>query len=113
MEDFESLELGISLFQHCNQQDVNILQIKDNGPGMTFQDLREAMTGEITSSKMNQQGFNSDESSLFSCFKFAALNLACHTLVISKTLVKKDNLNNQEQVHIGMLSSQFIKDSGS
>lgn len=34
-------------------------------------------------------------------------------MVISKTLVKKNPNTNQEQVHIGMLSSQFIRDSGS
>ena len=61
IEEFPKLDLGITLYQQCQKQEVNILMIKDDGPGMNHRDLKEALTGELQSSKKKQGGFNSAE----------------------------------------------------
>jgi hypothetical protein len=50
---------------------------------------------------------------MFSIFKFATFRLAKHCLVISKTIQTYSNIRKPvtEEVHVGMLSSQFIQDS--
>jgi hypothetical protein len=48
-EDFDQLELIVQLllYPQKQSQDVNILHFKDNGPGLSHLNLKEALTGEI------------------------------------------------------------------
>jgi hypothetical protein len=88
-EDFEQLDMIVRLlFYPQKPAKENILHIKDNGPGMTHLNLKEALTGEIPDYS-RQHG----ECQFFDYFKYAALKLASHTLVITRTqqLVKGQN----------------------
>jgi len=76
---------------------------------MTHSDLKVAMTGQC-------QGDISDK---YDIFKYASLHLAVHTFVITKTQTictqQSTNLNIKfnNEVHVGLLSSRFVKDSNS
>ena len=98
IEEFSKLSINVTL---CEQNDsVNILFVKDTGPGFSHSELRHALTGQT-----------STNSSVLDFFKFSALKIAQHTFIITHTQLqsagKVDNM-----VHIGFLSAKFIKDSG-
>ena len=94
---------------------------KDNGPGLSHSNLKEALTGEIPLFSKYSEGYESETVHYFDYFKYAALKLANHALIITRTVqlnrnslqLRKDEDKFQEEVHIGMLSGNFIKDSGS
>lgn len=79
MEEFAKLSINVTL---CEQNDnVNILFLKDTGPGFSLSELRHALTGQ-TNSKLPstlENGLN--------IFKFAGLKLAHHTFIITKTIL--------------------------
>jgi hypothetical protein len=100
------LDISIHL---CQYDETSILFIKDLGPGMTHTDLKVAMTGQ----------YSGDISNKYDIFKYASLHLAMHTFVISKTQTISNNpaqnlnLKFDNEVHVGLLSSRFVKDSNS
>lgn len=98
------------------QREENCMFFKDNGPGLTHSELKTALTGQA--SKLD---WENQTNKICNMLKYAALRLAESCLVITKSLqhtrvqfpLGVNNVQVIEQVHIGLLSSKFIKDSGS
>lgn len=112
-EEFEKLRIYVNLLEQ--QKNTIILELKDSGPGLNHSEMTELLTGQETD--IYKQKKLEPNMSPLNFLKYATFKLAKHCLVISRTkqvkkqqsIMAKDSIS--EEVHVGMLSSEFIRHS--